>query len=186
MMATEDDAALALRGYVISKTGCLPTDPAFQELSRNEPLLQFTVHWLQKGESDLMDALMRLLGCVWHREDVVKMLKGETAAAPDRVFLPLAMGCNPQLGEQLKELFRLHKGKFIGAGEYQPSQGEQVIELGDLPVDEFKQWAQAATGAMGDAQRARQQSVTFGGEGKKNDPKLERIREQIAHSKRLR
>lgn len=181
MEATERDDALALRGYVIARTGCLPTDRAFQELSRNEPLLRFTVHWLQKREGEVVDLAMRLLGTSWSREDVQKMMDNK-AAPPDEVFLPLSMAVNPELGEQLREMFRVGKGAYIGGGEYLPQPGEQVVNLGDLPVDRFKQLAQMATGAV-DA--ASSQSVTFGSEDV-SDPKIKQIREQIAHSKRFR
>jgi len=183
MSATEDDAALALRGYVIARTGCLPTDRAFQELSRNELLLQFTVHWLQKRDTDLMDTVMKLLGTVWTRDEVVQMSGQENAAAPERVYLPLALGCNPELGEQLKQLFRVGKGPFIGAGEYVPQPGEDVVELADLPVEQFKQWAQMATGAGGEP--TSQPAITLGSD-KVGDAKLDRMREQVAHSKRFR
>jgi hypothetical protein len=188
MEATEQDDALSLRGFVISRTGCLPTERAFRELSANEPLLRFTVHWLQKRDNDLLDAVTKLLGTTWTRTEVEQMVRGgDSAAAPDRVFLPVTLGCNPQLTEQLKELFRIGKGSFIGGGEYQPSGGEQVVELGELPVDEFKRLAAMATGMATQAEQTREQagSVTLGNEGR-DDPKLQRMREQIAHSKRFR
>lgn len=181
MSATEDDAALALRGYVIARTGYLPTDRAFQELSRNELLLQYTAHWLQKRDGDLMEAVMKLLGTVWTREEVAEMTGKEKASAPDRVFLPLALGCNPELAEQLKQLFRIGKGPFIGAGEYVPRAGEQVVEMADMPVEEFKRWAEMATGAA----VAERPAVTLGND-RVVDPKIDRMREQIAHSKRFR
>lgn len=183
MNATEADEGLALRGYLISRTGCLPTEPAFQELSRNESLLRFTVHWLQKRDNDLLDAVMKMLGVVWNREDVEKMGSGESATPPKQVFLPLALGCNAQLGEQLRTLFRVGKSQ-IGQGEYVPQAGEEVVELGDLPIEEFKRWAAAATGMAVEVERQREQTVTLGSES--GDPRIERMREQIAHSKRIR
>lgn len=183
MTATEDDEALALRGYLISRTGCLPTEPAFQELSRNETLLRFTVHWLQKRDNDMLDAAMKLLGVCWDREDVEKMGSGESPTPPKQVFLPLALGCNAQLGEQLRTLFRVGKSQ-IGQGEYQPQPGEEVVELGELPIEEFKRWASAATGLAAQVEQQREQTVTLGSESE--DPRIERMREQIAHSKRIR
>lgn len=180
MDATEQDEALALRGYIIARTGCLPTDPAFQELSRNEPLLRYTAHWLQKRESDTVDLAMRMLGVVWSREAVAKMAD-EKSAPPDEVFLPLSLAINPELSEQLREMFRVGKGAFIGGGEYLPQPGEQVVNLGDVPIDHFKRLAQMASGAS----TASDQSVTLGSE-KVSDPKIEQIRDQIAHSKRFR
>jgi hypothetical protein len=181
MSATERDEALALRGYVIARTGCLPTDRSFQELSRNEPLLRFTAHWLQKREADVSEMVMRLLGTSWSREEVQRMADNKSAP-PDEVFLPLAMAVNPELGEQLREMFRVGKGAFIGGGEYLPGQGEQVVGLGDLPVDQFKRLAQMATGA---AEASSNPSVTLGNE-READPKIKQIRDQIAHSKRYR
>ena len=180
MDATEQDEALALRGYIIARTGCLPTELAFQELTRNEPLLRFTAHWLQKREGDAVDLLTRMLGTVWKREDVAKMMDGKSSP-PDEVFLPLSLAINAELGEQLREMFRVGKGAFIGGGEYLPQVGEQVVELGDMPIEQFKRLAQMASGAS----TASDQTVTLGSE-KVSDPKIEQIREQIAHSKRFR
>lgn len=179
MEATEADDALALRGYVIARTGCLPTDPAFQELSRNEPLLRYTAHWLQKRDADVVESAMRLLGTSWSRDDVTKMAETKSAP-PDNIFLPLALAVNTELGEQLREMFRIGKGAFIGGGEYMPQPGEQVVQLGDLPAEDFKRLAQMATGAVAPSDPA----VTLGTEA--SDPKIEQIREQIAHSKRFR
>lgn len=179
MEATEADDALALRGYIIARTGCLPTDRAFQELSRNEPLLRFTAHWLQKRESDVADLLMKLLGTAWSREDVTKMMETKSAP-PDDIFLPLALAVNPELGEQLREMFRVGKGAFIGGGEYLPGAGEQVVELGDLPAEDFKRLAQMASGAAAPSDS----TITLGSEV--SDPKIQQIRDQIAHSKRFR
>jgi hypothetical protein len=179
MEATEADDDLALRGYVIARTGRLPTDRAFQELSRNEPLLRFTAHWLQKRDAELTDLVMKLLGTTWSREDVTRMAENKSAP-PDNVFLPLSLAVNAELGEQLREMFRVGKGAFIGGGEYMPQPGEQVVQLGDLPVDDFKQLAQMATGAVAPSDP----TVTLGTEV--SDPKIQQIREQIAHSKRFR
>lgn len=180
MEATEQDAGLALRGYVIARTGCLPTDPAFQQLSRNETLLRFTAHWLQKREADLIEMATKLLGLTWKREQVAKMSE-QKAGPPDEIFLPLSLAVNTELSEQLREMFRIGKGAFIGGGEYLPGAGEQVVELGELPVDDFMRLAQMATGAAGHVP----DSLTLGNDDVK-DPKLQQIREQIAHSKRFR
>lgn len=161
---------------MISRTGVLPTDPRFQELSRNELLLRYTVHWLRKRETDTMDWWMRVLGMVWTREDVEQMGKPSADQAA-RVFMPLALACNPDLAESLKQMF----SRSIAMGDYQPAPGEQVVELGDMSPEEFKRWAAQATGALGPKS---DESVTLGSETA--DPKIERMREQIAHSKRKR
>lgn len=172
--ATEQDDELALRGYLISRTGVLPTDPRFQQLSSNDTLLRFTVHWLRKRENDLMDWVTRVLGVVWTRDDVKQM--GGTSTTGERVFLPLALGVNTDLSEALQQMFR--GGGEVAGGEYRPELGEEIVELGDMPADRFKQWAARAMGALSE-----NADVTLGNETA-HDPKIERMREQIAHSKR--
>jgi hypothetical protein len=154
----------------------LPTDPRFRELSRNELLLRFTVHWLRKRETDLMDWWLKVLGIVWTREDVEAMQKPSGPA--DRVFLPLALACNAELTESLKQMFS--KSSQVAMGDYLPAPGEEIVELGDMPPEEFKRWAAQATGASAKSD----EPVTL--EGEAADPRIERIREQIAHSKRKR
>lgn len=170
---------MSLRGYVISRTGVLPTDPRFQELSRNELLLRFTAHWLRKREDELMDWAQRILGVVWTRSDVQQM--GKPSHIGDRVFLPLAMGVNGELAESLQQMFG--KGQMVGGGAYKPSPGEEIVELGDLPADEFKRWAAKAMGTLAET---KDEAVTLGSEAATADPKIEQMREQIAHSKRTR
>ena len=175
---------MALRGFVISRTGVLPTDPRFLELSANEELLRYTAHWLQKREQDQVQLWGKLLGVFWTREQVDAMVNGKAkSTAPNETFIPLAYASNPDLLDGLKQTFRVHKGKFIGGGEYQP-EGEEVMELGDLPMDQWLQWANKATGMMRQVSEVAKESAVTVKDGASDDPRLERIRDQIAHSKR--
>jgi len=171
----------------VSRTGVLPTDPNFLALCRNPTLLRFTAHWLRKREDDWFDLLSKLLGVAWNREEVERMVKRKgKAVAPSDAFIPLALGCNPQLSEQLRDLFRVSKsGTEIAGGEYQPGMHEEVVELGDLDPEQFKQWAQMATGASVNLEQQREQLVTIRKGSETSDPRIERIREQIAASKRF-
>ena len=110
----------------------------------------------------------------------------KTAKAPSDLFLPLAAGVNPDLIEGLGKLFRVSQGDFIGGGEYVSESHEEVVQLGDLPKDEFMEWAAAATGTMRSvaAQMEEQQQTVKVQEGASNDERIERIRGQIAQSKK--
>jgi len=131
-----------------------------------------------------------MLGVHWTREQVQAMAVGkdkQSAVAPNEMMIPLAMGVNPDLMEGLKKAFRVVGGRSqIGGGEYMPGAGEQVVELGDLPREEWAQWIQGATPHVNEAGRkleemARPVNIN---EGKSDDPRIERIREQIERSKR--
>lgn len=159
----------------------MPTDPNFQELSRNNLLLQFTAHWLRKRESELMDWVTRVLGVVWTRDEVRQMGKGGSVSS-DRVFLPLALGVNAELAEALQSMFG-KGGTLVGGGDYKPAPGEEIVELGEMSPDEFKKWAAQATGMLAEK---KDEAVTLGSEAAAADPKIEQMREQIAHSKRTR
>lgn len=185
MTLTEQDGALALRGYVLSRTGVLPTDPDFVALCRDETMLRFCAHWLRKREDDWFEMLSKLLGVVWNRRDVERMLRrASVAARPDDVFIPLALGCNPQLSEQLKELFVPKSGPIAG-GEYMPEPGEEIVELGDVTPEQFKQWAAMATGMSNHIAKQREEPLSIKREGERLDPRIEQIRQQIAASKRF-
>jgi hypothetical protein len=167
--------------------GVLPTDPKFIALSQNEELLQFTAHWLRKYDNDLLTVVSKALGIIWDRDQVAAMTQGkEKATAPNEMFLPLAAAVNPELLEGLAKAFRVTSGKFIGGGEYTPAGGEEVVELGDLPPEEFMQWASKATGIMRDvaAEMEQKQRTVTVQEGPSNDQRIQRIRDQINKSKK--
>ena len=81
------------------------------------------------------------------------------------------------------KVFRITKGKFIGGGEYQ-GRGEEVVELGELPIDKFMEWTKAAIGGAQTVEQKRsRQTVSISND---DDPRASKIREQIRASKRLR
>lgn len=173
---------------IIARTGVLPTDPRFIELSQNQELLHFTAYWLQKRETDLFATLGKMLGVVWNRDQIAAMQSdNQPSTAPKDLFLPLSAAVNPDLVKGLTKLFRISKGgSFIGGGEYIAQKGEEVVNLGDLPQEEFMQWAGRATGAMREVAKnleSRQQTVTIQ-EGASDDPRIERMKQQIQESKR--
>ncbi len=176
---------------MISRTGVLPTDPAFLALSANEELLHYTAYWLQKKETENFDKWAKMLGVVWTRDQIASMSgKTQKATAPNEIFIPLAQAINPELFDGLKKMFRVSEGSFIGGGEYTQSTGEEVVNLGDLPREEFIEWANQATGVMkkaADHFEAAERTLTINeGAGPNEDPKMQRIRDQITASKRFR
>lgn len=138
-----------------------------------------------------MNVWARMLGVIWTRDQIAKMVSTkETSVVAGEVFIPLAQGINPELIDGLKKTFRIHEGNFIGGGEYQQEVGEEVVNLGDLPREEFLEFANRATGVMqgiSEEFAKQERTVTIGeGVGPAADPKLQRIREQIAASKRFK
>jgi hypothetical protein len=132
----------------------------------------------------------KMLGTIWTRDQIKQMVSSkETSVVASEVFIPLAQGINPELIDGLKKTFRVHEGNFIGGGEYRQETGEEIVNLGDLSREEFLRFANQATGVMKDLsteQAKRERTVTIGeGIGSDEDPKLQRIREQIAASKRF-
>ncbi len=185
---TEQDPDLALRGFIIARTGVLPTDPSFRELSQSRELLEFTAHWLQKRDTDLLDSIAKMIGTVWTRDQVARMTEeGASAAAPKELFIPLAAAINPEIIDWLKKTLRVSAaGEFIGGGEYHPAAGEEVVELGDLPREEFMKFATQATATIRKTseENARQQETVRIKQGPAEDARINRIKDQIARSKR--
>ena len=130
-----------------------------------------------------------MLGITWTQESVNAMVNGkQKATAPNEIMIPLSLAINGDLFDALKKTFRVTRGKFIGGGEYETTQGENVVELGDLSIDEFLRWANKATGHMkktADEIHQKERLVNIK-EGDSGDEKLERIRAQIAKSKTWR
>jgi len=188
---TEQDPALAVRGYVISRTGVLPTDPTFRELSGNEELLEFTAYWLQRREEDFFKTLSKILGVQWSRDDVKRMSGDkQSSVIPEDAFIPLALGINPEILKGLQKMFAIGTDGAIAGGEYVPKAGEQVVELGDLPPDQFLQFVNQATDTMREVAKhetEKQRLVDVKEEpDDQDDPRLKRAMEQIAQSKRFR
>lgn len=150
-------------------------------------MLHYTAYWLAKKESDWFERLGHLLGTEWSREQVERLVNPKQGATvPDKMFLPLSLAINPDLTEWLKQIFKVGQGQHIGGGEYVPGAGESVEELGDLSKDEWMKWIGGATPAISSAVEqindlARPVTIK---EGQSGDDRIERIRDQIAHSKR--
>lgn len=188
---TERDPALALRGFIISRTGVLPTDPSFRALSDNDELLHFTAHWLQKREDDWFKSLAKILGVLWTRQDVKAMTGSKKSSVmPAEAFIPLSVGVNPEIVKGLQKMFAVGSEGSIGGGEYVPSVGEKVVELGDLPRDEFAKFINTATDTMREVAHEMEEKQRLVNVKEKptsgDDPRLKRAMDQIAHSKRFR
>jgi len=158
-------------------------------LSANEELLRFTAHWLQKYEDEKHDKVVKLLGVYWTRKEIEEMSKRkDKATAPMEAFIPLALAINPDLMEGLEKMFRVTKGGFIGGGEYQTNTGEDVVNLGDMAPEDFLKWANQATGVMQTVAKEmsiKERLVTIK-EGAAEDSQVQKIRDQIEHSKRFK
>lgn len=131
-----------------------------------------------------------MLGLLWTDDQVKALINAEPkATAPKEIFIPLSLAVNGELLEALKKTFRVHKGSFIGGGEYMTERGEEVVEMGDMPREEFIKWANQATGTMESIAEhfEAQHSLNIReGSDPSDDPRLQRARDQVAASKRFK
>jgi hypothetical protein len=112
--------------------------------------LLFAYHWISKVDNDQWKRLSKHLGTVWDRS-TLEMLNssgsGTRGTPSERLFIPLSLSMNPDLPEAL-----LGKKKSTGpappggsssqAGDGLRTEmalpaGEEVVNMGDLPKNEF-------------------------------------------------
>jgi len=111
--------------------------------------LLFVYHHLKKDESNYWNEFGRQMGTTWERATLERML--ETSKGPlkktSSIFVPLSLVLNPALPSILLgktsgdanspgEAPRKDGGDGLYTGMALP-QGEEVINMGDLPKDEF-------------------------------------------------
>lgn len=135
---------MAVRGFILAKTGW--TLEYINSLS--ELHLLFAFHWLNKVEEDTWERLTSHLGTVWDR-DTLEMLNSSTSSGTPgkKIFVPLSLSINPDLpaallgkkpsdirsspGEKASQ-----QGDGLYTGMAMP-EGDDVINMGDLPREEF-------------------------------------------------
>ena len=108
--------------------------------------VQFLNHYQVKLEQEHQKFWTDCLGVVWEADEFTKPKPVSSAAGtPDRLFVPLLQGINPDVIELVKENFGLTKeGKqkskqnYVAGGEYSPQKGEEIISMGTLSKEEFK------------------------------------------------
>lgn len=137
---------MAVRGYVIAKTGwTLDYINGLPELH-----LLFVYHHLKKDEDNYWSEFGRHMGTTWERKVLESMLepsKGNARTNP-RIFVPLSLVLNPDLpsillgrplgdrGAQNTSPGKPNGGDGLYTGMALPK-GEEVINMGDLPKEEF-------------------------------------------------
>jgi len=114
----------------------------------------------------------------------------KSSVLPNDAFIPLAVGINPEIVKGLQKMFAIGSEGAIGGGEYVPAVGERVVELGDLPREQFAQFINTATDTMREVAREveqKQQLVNVKERAtERDDPRLQRAMDLIARSKRFR
>jgi hypothetical protein len=145
MHIADEDPEVVACGYILSRTGLLPTDPRFRELVENPLLMMFTYHWLQKYEDAQLHALWRALGVYWTWEDVHD--DGQHRGPQSELFVPLSIALNPQSGEFQKWL-KQSLSAPVKTAPGKPRKSRHV-ELGDLPKEEFLEMTRAMFQAIG-------------------------------------
>lgn len=136
---------MAVRGYVIAKTGwTLDYINGLPELH-----LLFVYHHLKKAEDHYWHEFGRHLGTTWERETLERMLEPSKGPAKKNstIFVPLSLVLNPALpsillgkptGEDNSPGDSANKGGSDGLHtDMALPQGEDVINMGDLPKEEF-------------------------------------------------
>jgi len=135
---------LAVRGFVLAKTGW--TLEYINQLP--EVHLLFAYHHLRKAEDDDFGRLGAHLGTLWDREALMALQK-QVAGDGDKsetIFVPLSLVVNPELPDAL-----LGKQSANSAPRGEPvshssdglhtamamPEGDEVINMGDLPKEEF-------------------------------------------------
>lgn len=144
MHIADEDPELATCGYIISRTGLLPTDPRFKDLIENPLLMAFTYHWLQKHEEMQVQVLWKALGVYWTWEDIQET---PNAGPQHEMFVPLSIALNQDSKGFRKFLRHGLKPRPQGKGAKKTKQG--YVELGELSKENFLKWTQAALGAAG-------------------------------------
>ncbi len=113
--------------------------------------LLFAYHWISKVDSDQWQRLSSHLGTVWDRE-TLEMLNsnasGKGGTPQNKIFVPLSLSINPDLPEALlgkKRAATSAPGEPVsrsGSGdglytEMAMPEGDEVVNMGDLPKEEF-------------------------------------------------
>lgn len=136
---------MAVRGYILAKTGW--TLEYINSLP--EVHLLFAYHHLKKSDEDTWDRLGSHLGTLWEREALLALQQhvSGTGEATPHVFVPLSLVMNPELPDAL--LGKKKEGSSVSPGGSIPSsgdglhtemampEGEEVVNMGDLPKEEF-------------------------------------------------
>lgn len=137
---------MAIRGYVLAKTGW--TLDYINELP--ETHLLFSYHYLKKDDGEAWERLGAHLGTLWDRKTLQALdekAKG-SHLQNDSIFVPLSLVVNPDLPNAL-----LGKEKDAPQGdstrpaatskgdglltEMAMPEGDEVVNMGDLPREEF-------------------------------------------------
>ena len=137
---------MAVRGYVLAKTGW-----TLEYINRlPETHLLFAYHHLRKTDEESWDRLGSHLGTLWDREALMA-LQRQVAGDGDKsstIFVPLSLVVNPELPDALlgkqsatsaspgEPVSRTSRGDGLHTAMAMP-EGDEVINMGDLPKDEF-------------------------------------------------
>lgn len=106
--------------------------------------IQFIYFWIREHERQQLQQLGRLLGVSFEAHEVRGWAKQGGAATRykdhDAVLMPLTLALRPELREALIKMVGLN-GMSAPEG-YQKRDGEFMVNLGDIPIEEFKNFLQ--------------------------------------------
>lgn len=137
---------MAVRGYVLAKTGW-----TLEYINRlPETHLLFAYHHLRKADEETWDRLGSHLGTLWDREALVALQRqvAGDGDASDTIFVPLSLVVNPELPDALlgknaapsaspgEPVPRPSSGDGLHTEMAMP-EGDEVVNMGDLPKEEF-------------------------------------------------
>lgn len=119
----------------------MPTDDRAKKIWHNASALVFADHWQRKLAEEDSNAIKKMLGIRWTREDVEKIHDleeeegGKAMIPPKVVEWPLAAILEPTLQDSVKKTFGRKFG--IDSPTWARESPDDIVELYEKPRDEF-------------------------------------------------
>jgi len=124
---------------VITRAGLLPTDDRARKIWHNASALVFADFWQRKLAEEDINALKKMLGVRWTREDAEALSSdaedGVPTKRPNVIDWPLAAILEPELQQSIKKIFGRKFGIDAPVWAKQPE--EDMVDLYDKPRSEF-------------------------------------------------
>ncbi len=83
-------------------TKLLPTDQRIKDLIKDPLLFRYTLYWLNKVERDREKGMLKALGILWEKEDIIEK-PNKSTEKPDTLLVPLSVQINPKILEFVKK-----------------------------------------------------------------------------------
>jgi hypothetical protein len=114
------------------------TPKQIREMDDDE--LSFVYHYMLANEERMFQRLLSALGITWDLEEIkasTQATKSTGSGKAAKLYVPLAVGVNPEMYEWVKKQAGGGQNALIGGGEYVPKAGEVVKPMSEMGKDEF-------------------------------------------------